>query len=409
MPAFFYRGFNSEGKPISGLIEAIEIKSAKEKLLRSGIMVQVIETASSRSNEKSILKILNKQLFNTERRAFLYEEIASMLAGGMPVLAIFETLMESPEINSSERSAFAALLNRMKEGASLSTAIRETIHSASSYEVVVISAGEKAGNLVSSLKELANFLKKEAEIKEEIITASIYPLFVFCCAIFIAIAMLGFALPHTVKVLTQNTKIVLPLITRLMMGISTIFVNILLPVLIVISIAGFFFFRKLIRKESNKTAIHKWLLGVPLFGELYAKFCTLRFAHTLATLLAGGAQPVESVIIAGESTGNIWIQKQIAKAAKDVENGAPISNAIAGIRIFSELISWIRLGESTGKLAENLQVVAERLELKWKRLIKRRVSAIEPALIIITGIFVLLVVISILLPIISMQNILKAL
>jgi general secretion pathway protein F len=117
---------------------------------------------------------------------------------------------------------------------------------------------------------------------------------------------------------------------------------------------------------------------------------------------------VESIIIAGEATGNLWLKKQIEDAALAVKNGSAISDALANINVFAELINWIRLGENTGKLASNLKTIGERLEARWRRLVKRRISAIEPALIVITGLFVLLVVISILLPIISMQNILKA-
>jgi type IV pilus assembly protein PilC len=127
-------------------------------------------------------------------------------------------------------------------------------------------ANEKAGTLDSGLKQIAKELKQQIEMRSQIQRAVTQPAIIVCLAIAVVILMVIVVLPPLVEVFRQFGA-ELPITTKVLIAFSD-FVNankialaigILVMVLLLIV---------LFRQPKTKTYMDKWLLRVPMLGEL---------------------------------------------------------------------------------------------------------------------------------------------
>jgi len=110
MKTFEYRGYNGEGHACRGLIEALSMKEARERLIQKGIFAEKV----SPTGRKSSLRL--------EQRAIFYRELGSLLAAGFPMIKAFDTLIELPEMGDAN-VVVAGIRDRVREGSSLADAL----------------------------------------------------------------------------------------------------------------------------------------------------------------------------------------------------------------------------------------------------------------------------------------------
>ena len=73
--------------------------------------------------------------------------------------------------------------------------------------------------------------------------------------------------------------------------------------------------RRQLRRPARRAQIDRWLLRLPLLGELLAKIDTARFARTLGTLLANGVPPLTALAIVQETLANATLRARARRAA----------------------------------------------------------------------------------------------
>ena len=102
-----------------------------------------------------------------------------------------------------------------------------------------------------------------------------------------------------------------------------------------------------------------------LIGRLSVREQTL-FAKRLSFLIGAGVPVLESLHVLREQTTSKNVQKVLTHVIKDVANGRFLSGALGRFQnLFGEFaINIVRVGESSGVLAQNLRYLAEELEKK---------------------------------------------
>jgi len=401
MKTFEYTGYDTAGKTRKGLIEALDKKQAREKLSSDGILAKTVTPAEPAPAGAAIMF---RNPFSRGRRAVFYGEMASLLHAGLPLSSALEVMIRSPDLPAT-KTTIAGIRDKIREGASLADAISAIGHGIHPAETAFITAGEKSGELEWALKNLAEFMDEETKLRERIVTALIYPAIIIALALAIAVGLLGFAMPRLTQVLSADMHISLPLITRFMIYLGKIFTK-FGPALLIAGGALFFFaWRAISRRIEYQIALDRKLFAVPIIGKCYSTLATLRFARTLSLLLHGGVPLVESINLAGQSTGSCAIVFQTSREAEAVRNGSSLSEAVARINpLGAQLAGIIEIGESTGALEQVLKSAEERYQNLWEQQLARIMAWFEPALILFVGLFVLLVVVSILLPILTLNR-----
>jgi len=402
MQTFEYRGYDGAGRTRKGLIEALDIKQAREKLAGDGLLAEKIVPAGELKPTRLIFR---PTAFSLDERTMFYRELVALLRAGLPLVTALDVLIQSPDMGTT-RPIIAALRDKIKEGASLAAALDEASPACriSSYEKAVIAAGERAASLDTVLERLADFLNEQSRLRDRFITALIYPAIIFVVAIAIAIGLLGFGIPRIGNLLMEDSHVALPLLTRCMIRFGSLFMHAGLPALALVLAGAVLWWRAMARDPEKARNFNRRLFGLPLVGPGYAILVSLRFARTLALLINGGVSLVDGLPLAGKATGSSWVAAQVATEADAVRHGRTLADMLRRIPPFGSLAGWVQVGEASGALARMLDSAADRLEQQWDRFLTRRMNMLEPVLILIIGLFVLLVVLAVLLPILTLNQ-----
>ena len=405
MRTFAYKGFDSAGAVRRGLIEAQDLKEAREKLMARGILPQ--DVSPSETVAGSLLGSRRSISFKAESRVAFYRELGVLLGAGLPLVSAIEILMESPELGVSP-SLLAGMRDRIREGASLATALSTMAPYIKPYEKAILEVGEKSGNLEAMLERLALFLEEQEHLREKIVSALIYPAIILVFAIIVAVVLLGFVVPAAASVITeQSDKLQLPLLTRIMMGLGRVLMF-GLPVVMLIGLFGRSYLNQRMKTDLALCyRLDQWLFQMPLVGRGYTIAANLRCARTLSILLQGGVGLVDALALAGRSTGSVWVAHLMEREADSVRHGSSLADAVRRIPpLARSLPAWIQAGEASGALERLLDTAGNAYQHQWNRYVSRTLSWLEPILILAIGLFVLLVTLSVLLPIISLNQML---
>lgn len=401
MGTFQYRGFRNSGRACAGLVEALDLKEAREKLAHQGILAERVDATGSRA--RIARRGRSGRGFDTDTRGMVYRELAALLGSGLPLEKGLDVLIDAPELGSS-RGILAAVRDGIREGSSIAAAFAENSEEVRSFEEAVLQVGERVGTLDTILVDLADFLEEQQRIRETVQTALIYPAMVATLAIGIAIVALGVMVP-SISGLLQEARIPLPWITRVAMltGKAVLWVGV--PALLALGFAAAWFRRKWKRDRDWRAKADAFLFRIPAVRSGYASLVNFRFARTLSLLLNGGVSLVGGVELAGKATDSPWIEERVSREADDLRHGRSLADVIRRIPPLSiSLSGWIQAGEASGNLARLLGSAAERYRYRWERFMNRSLSVLGPALILVVGLFVLLVALAVLLPVLSLNQ-----
>jgi len=404
MRTFSYKGFDSAGGIKRGLIEAQDVKEAREKLTARGILPQ--DVAASDSAPGSSLSFRQDASFKVPNRVAFYRELGVLLGAGLPLVNALEILMESPELGVSVR-LLAGVRDRIREGASLAVALGAAIPGIKTYERAILEVGEKSGNLEGMLERLAVFLEEQETLRERIVSALIYPGIILSFAVVVAVGLLGFVVPAAASVITEQSKIPLPLLTRVMMLAGRIMMVAVPALLLAMMVARVWLKRRMTENPALRVRLDQWLFRIPLVRRGYTIVVNLRCARTLSILLQGGVGLVEAMSLSGRSSGSPWVASLMEREAETVKHGGTLADAMRRIPpLAGSFPAWIQAGEASGALEKLLDTAGNAYQHQWNRYVSRTMSWLEPALILCIGLFVLLVTLSVLLPIISLNRML---
>ena len=397
MKTFAYKGYDATGHSAQGLIEALDLKEAREKLQARGVLPEQVAPAEEAPAGA------RRAAFNLDQRAMCYHELAALLHSGLPLVQALDILIQSPELGPNVLR-LAGVRDRIREGQGLAQALAEGSSEVTAFERAAIEVGERVGNLSLVMQRLAAFLEEQKKMRERIMTALLYPAVVLTLALLVGTLLLGFLLPWVAHMM-QDAGIPLSGLTKGMLALRAW----LGPLLLTVAAAGVLLWlryrQRMAESDEVRQRLDQRLLRWPLVGRGYAALINLRFARTLAMLLRGGVPLVEALAIAGRATGSAWVAATTVQGAERVKHGASLAATLRTIEPLNlALPAWVQAGEAGGNLDTLLDHAADRSQQQWDRLMTRSMTLIEPALIIFVGVFVLLIAMAILLPILTMNQ-----
>jgi type IV pilus assembly protein PilC len=166
---------------------------------------------------------------------------------------------------------------------------------------------------------------------------------------------------------------------------------------------GIFFIWQWKNTDRGADRIDRFILGVPLLGEIRLKHQVSAFSRMLSTLLQGGLPLVPAMETAGSSMTSRRILKGVMRAGNRVREGQGLAGSLEEQKIFPDLaVEMIEVGESTGALPAMLNSVAEFYEEDVQTALGASLALIEPLILIVMAIFVGGVLISLYLPIFTL-------
>ena len=403
MANFSYRARDKAGKAVSGEIFAADQDAVTARLHELGYIPVNVKPATQNYLLTLELPSLNKA--KTEDYVMFANQLAAMIAAGIPLSAALNVLVDQTD-NKGLRTALQKVAEDINAGASFAEALSKHRRVFSNLFVNMVAAGEAAGNLEDVLTRLAQYIEKQAEFQQKIVTALFYPAVLLFLSVIVVLFVSMTILPAFVKMFTE-AGVPLPLPTQILYSTNLFIRNYWL--FIILFLFGLYFLLKGFSKTKvGKAFIDKFILDLPIWGTLARKAEIARFARTLASLLSSGLPMLKSLETLERTTSNTVFATVVKGAYDKVSRGGSLYEQLKASGEFPAMpVKMVAVGEETGSLDKMLTKVAEFYEMQVDYSIKRLTSLLEPVFLIFVGGAVAFIVASIIIPIFSMISVIR--
>jgi len=289
------------------------------------------------------------------------------------------------------------------EGQRLADALARHPATFSGLYRAAVAGGERAGRLGPVLARLADYLGRAHALRSKITTAMIYPAALSFVAFTVVVCLMIFVVPSLTEQFERFEQN-LPLLTQILIGVSSFLTNFWLPLLIVM-LAGVYVVSVMLRRESVRYALDAFSLRAPIVGRWAVAVSASRFVRAVSTLIASGMPVLESVRAARDAVGNRHAAKAITRMAERIEEGEPLSQAMRRSGVIPPMVAYMtQSGENAGELPLMLDKAADHLDQEFESFIASALSLLEPAIIVFMGLVVGSIVLAIMLPVLQLNR-----
>jgi type II secretory pathway component PulF len=387
MPSFAYTALSASGQQVTGKLQVASRAEAYKKLEAQALIPlkvteeagkQAAATAAAVEGEAPRLKRAQLILFT--------EELADLLDGGLQIDQALRIMEERQDAVAVKRIA-ASLRNQLREGSTVSKALRKASPSFDDLYVNLVAAGEVSGSLSDVLRRLAANLTVLHELQGKVTSAMIYPALLILACIGLLIVFMTVLVPQLTDLLAgSGTK--LPLATELLMKFSN-FLGTWWWALIAAAVAAFLSFKGYVATPSGKLWWHETRFKLPLFGPVIATRFYAQLAHSLGNLVNNGVPLLNGLKLAAKGTSNLFMQGLLQRVIELVGEGSTLSSALRKVGSFPSLLSdMVAVGEQTGGLGRSLEKTAKRYDKELDKRIKRMTLLISPVIMICMAVVV---------------------
>ena len=406
MPKYRYKAITPDGRIVEGEGEFPSLMSLVDYLNKENLTLITSKEIDEKKEGGLRIEIPTPFGGISDRDwSLLCRQLSVLVGAGVGVVEALELLAEQVT-NKKLQKTLLEVAKLVEEGSSLTAALRKYSKVFPEFIINLVEVGEETGELDLVLRRAAEYYEKLAFIKGKVKSASFYPSFVLIIATIIVGGILTFIVPQFESIY-KSFGGELPLPTQVLINISNALRNNFLMFLGIFLISAIVFLYLYRKNYGFREAVHRFLLRMPKFGEIFEKSAMARFARTMATLFSSGVPIERSLEISAKVVGMIPIEKAINQAKKDVLEGKTLWMALDRTKMFPKMvIAMVKVGEESGQIDEMLNSIANFYEEEVDRLIEGLISLIEPMLIVILGGIIGLILVALYLPIFKIGELL---
>lgn len=393
MPLFNYVAKNQHAETIKGKVEARSSSQAAAILRGRGLLVIAVKEPSDQS-----FAFISNFLFGIKQDDVVTftRQLSTMITAGLPLTQSLSIL--SLQSKPAMGRVVSEIQREIEGGSPFSKALDKFPQVFSRIYVQLVKAGELGGVIDDVLNRLADNMEKDKDFRGKTKGAMIYPAIVIIGLVIVAAIVMIYVVPQLTG-MYKDFGAELPFLTKALISISDLFVQLWWIVLIVLVVGGTAF-QRWVKTEKGMRAFDKFLFTVPLIGILRAKIILTEYCRTMALLLKAGISLLQALEIVGDATSSVTYRDALKDAGKQIEKGIALSQAISRYEQFPPILQqMISVGEETGKMDEVLFKLSRYFEAESEQAVRNLTAAIEPMIIIVLGIGVGLLVVAVIMPI----------
>ncbi|HTN43312.1 MAG TPA: type II secretion system inner membrane protein GspF [Nitrospiria bacterium] len=420
MAVYEYKGLTTEGRDISGIIDADSPKTARAKLRQSGIYpTDVVEGAgevsygagSSIQTDRSGQPLSWRSRIRVAERVGMMEvslmtrHLATLTAAKLPLMEALSALMDQLEKGELKRIV-AGIRERVKEGSSLAVALAQYPSVFSEIYINMVRAGEASGTLDGMLLRLADYLEYQVKLRNQLIATLTYPLFMVVIGGLILFGLVTFVVPK-ITLIFEEVHQVLPLPTVILIAVSH-FLNGYWWVILLAGALGIFALQQYIKTPAGRIQYDRFLLRMPVMGRVTLMVAISRFTRTLSTLLTSGVPLLQALDVVRNVVQNAVLAEAIDRARQNIGEGQSLAEPLRKSGMFPPLVThMIAVGEKSGELEPMLIKVSEAYDNEVEAIIGTLTALLTPVMILVMGAIIGFIVMAILLPIFELSQIVR--
>lgn len=390
MALYQYRATSAEGQINKGQIEALHELDLEAQLKRIDLLL--VSAKALKSRQRIVKHMPRREVID------FFFQVEMLVRAGVPLLTALGDMRDEAEAPAS-RDLSSGLFEKIEAGATFGEAVAAYPGVFSPTNISLIRSGEVTGQLPDVLKEIVRSLKWQDEMASTTKKLLMYPSFVLVVIGGVVFFLMIYLVPQLVGFL-NNMGQAIPLQTRLLIGLSSFFVNywwLILsvpPVLVMLTLSLSAAF------PAVRYRLHQMQLSIPYVGPVLKKMILARFADTFALMYRTGIPLIEGLVYCQEISSNVVIQQAIRRARERVINGASLSESFAAEMLFPSLvIRMLKVGESTGALDSALSNISYFYTRDIDESVGKVQAMIEPALTVLMGLILGWIMLAVLGPI----------
>jgi type II secretory pathway component PulF len=390
MPEFAYVAVGPEGQRLKGSAVAANEDALAEQLRRQD--QHLVEAAPA----DAAIDLAAVRVFDRVTRRdviFFTTQLSTVISAGVNLVDGLRDI-EAQAVKAPLKTIIADIRRGVERGMSLSSAMERHPSAFDELYVGIVRAGEATGRVDRSLDDLVEQLEWQESLRARVREAATYPIIIVGLLTVLLTVLVGFTIPRFTQVYQRvNTNLMLPLPTRVVQGVATFAAAnglVILAALVVL----YLLYRLRVQEPGGLVWRDRWLLRVPVVGDVSRKLALSRFAHFFGSLHESGVEVAPSLALMERVIGNAYIAQRFRGAGSRVLAGDSLSRALAAVGEFSPLvIQMVALGEKTGQMSKSLQQVRQYYDREVDQSVNRAMTLFGPiALVALASVFVLIAV-----------------
>jgi type IV pilus assembly protein PilC len=401
MPVYRFKGLSPQGKIVTNEFDAENKKAAKERVEKfaqsRGFQVQAIE-----QKQNYLYKVeKDGKVLNGEQEAYSKQELERVLVklgykvksinkeiislkGGVPTDEIVSFIRLSADLlkqklsydeilsllyeditNKRLKDIIKTIQKDLKDGKEGAEVYSKHEGVFGKFACYMLSVASTSGNMALVFESTAKFLERDAEFKKNMRRSLLMPAVTVVAVIGVVLFYVGYIFPETAEMFL-NLGIDLPPMTKATLDFSYWLSDnwVLILAAILIPIIGLMMYT---RTEKGRIVKDKYIIKMPIMGDLLHKTSIEIFSRVFYTLYSGSGQNVEVIKVAAEACRNSYMEKQIKDIAIKgmLNDGKGLLEGLEATNVFTKTaLSRFRLGAESGALRDNAKQLADYYEIQ---------------------------------------------
>ncbi len=315
-----------------------------------------------------------------------YRQLALLLEAGMDIVSSLEVLRGQVS-NHTLKSALEEVITDIRGGNQLSVALSKHPKIFSPMCWRSLHVGEQSGGLEITLRQIADYLEREAIAAKDIKSALMMPIITAIVTVVVIVVLMTFVLPAFGGIYSALGA-ELPPITRILIDGSTKLQNyglyILLVLFIVVVLAYVY-----IKTPQGRYRWDKLTLSLPLVGRVQHLKELARCCRSISLLFRAGLALTEIMPLVTDNVSNKVIIAALNDVQQDMLKGEGLSQPLAKNKIFLPMmVQMVKVGEETGNLDIPLLAVSQSYETEVKDRTDALIALIQPAMTLLIALIV---------------------
>ena len=400
MPQFRFQGKTKEGKTLRREFEAPGKKEARDRIEKMaasrGFKIEQIdqrktyiykvhkngsaafegaqEAYSAEEVERALVKMgykvdyVRKKLFDFKGRVPNDEVVtfirlsADLLRQKLPYDQILTLLYEDTG-NKTMKEVIRTIQKDLRDGKEGNEVYGKHVDIFGRFASYMLGIASTSGNMAAVFESTAKFIERDADFKKNLRRSLFMPSITVLAVIGTLLFFIGYVFPITAEMFLEF-DINLPPLTAQALDISY-WLQANWVAVVLVHVVPIIVLYLMWKNKKGRLILDKYLLRIPVIGDLMHKTSIEIFARVFHTLYSGSGQNIEVIRISAEACRNSYIEKQVKDVAilKMLDDGVGLVESMELTNVFPRsALSRFRLGAESGSLKENAGQLANYYE-----------------------------------------------
>lgn len=308
---------------------------------------------------------------------------AKLLEQKMPYVEVLRIMANNVRDNYL-KAALRDVLQDLKNGVDSKDAFVRQGKVIGEHTALMLGIASKSGNMTSIFQSVAQLVERQADFKKGLTSSLILP----AVTSLTLLGAIGFyviyLLPEMAEMLSPLTSKMPPL-TQATLEFSA-FIQEHFALLLVLSLSAIGGFYAYLFSPAGRMAFHRLVIRVPYVGRILRNTSVEIFCRVLGIVYTSSGENIDAIRIAGEASGNRFLDKQVKTIAVPLmlKYGTELAHALEQTTFFPDMVvSRFRTAGETGDVKSTSTQLADFYQMENQYSMKNLVSFIEVSISVI--------------------------